>query len=262
MRTTVAAAGWAFPLVVKPDVGQRGVGVRLVHGWDEVSAYLADARHAVIVQPFHPGPHEAGVFYYRKPGAARGRIFSMTDKHFPVLIGDGASTIEALIWRHPRYRLQARIFLLRHREARERVLAAGERFALAIAGNHAQGTLFRDGAHLITPALERRVDEIARQYPGFCVGRFDIRYGDVASFKAGRELAIVELNGATAESTNIYDPANSVWKAYRTLFAQWRLVFEIGAANRRRGAAVTPFRRLVQLAREHLAAPAVFPVSD
>ena len=90
-----------------------------------------------------------------------------------------------------------------------RVLASGERFPLAMAGNHAQGTLFRNGAHLITPALEKRIDEIARAYPGFYIGRFDIRYTDVEAFKAGRDLAIVELNGATGESTNIYDPDGS-----------------------------------------------------
>jgi hypothetical protein len=61
-------------------------------------------------------------------------------------------------------------------------LAPGERFQPAIAGNHAQGTLFRDGGHLSTPALERRVDEIARSYPWLYVGRVDVRYTDVTAF--------------------------------------------------------------------------------
>jgi hypothetical protein len=45
---------------------------------------------------------------------------------------------------------------------RHRVPAVGEPVRLAIAGNHAQGTLFLDGSDLITAALERRVDDIAR----------------------------------------------------------------------------------------------------
>jgi hypothetical protein len=186
------------------------------------------------------------------PGSPRGRIFSITDKQFPVVVGDGGSTIERLIWRHPRYRLQGDTFAARHREALTRVLDAGERFPLAIAGNHCQGTTFRDGAHLITPALECRVDDIARAYPGFFVGRFDVRYADVEAFMEGRDLAIVELNGVTAESTNIYDPAGSLWTAYRVLFRQWSIIFAIGAANRRAGAPVSSLRRVAGLVRAHL----------
>src|SRR5262249_13176445 len=150
---------------------------------------------AVIVQTYHPGPFEAGIFYYRLSGEETGHIFSITDKVFPVLAGDGRSTLEELIWRHPRYRMQARTFLARHEAERGRVLAAGERFVLALAGNHCQGTTFRDGTHLMTPELERTVDAIARHFPGFYIGRFDVRYSDPAAFKAGRDLAIVELNG-------------------------------------------------------------------
>jgi hypothetical protein len=167
-----------------------------------------------------------------------------------------------LIWRHPRYRMQAGTFLERHGDMRRRVLPAGESFPLAIAGNHAQGTLFRNGRHLITQALEARIDEIARAYPGFFIGRFDIRYRDPEAFKAGLDLAIVELNGATAESTEIYDPDTSLVDAYRQLFRQWLLVFEIGAANRAAGISVTPLPRLVRLVGRHVTAPVAHAVSD
>jgi hypothetical protein len=36
----------------------------------------------------------------------------------------------------------------------------------------------------------------------------------------------------TSEATNIYDPQNSLIDAYRILFRQWRIAFEIGAQNR------------------------------
>lgn len=254
--------GWAFPIVLKPDVGQRGAGVKLVKTIEEAAAYLGLQGGPVLAQPYHPGPFEAGVFYYRTPGSARGRILSITDKHFPVIVGDGTSTVEELVWRHPRYRMQAATFLQRHRRELSRVLLQGERLQLAIAGNHAQGTLFRDGRRLLTPALERRIDDIARACPGFFVGRFDIRYGDEEAFKAGEDIAIVELNGATAESTNIYDPESSLLAAYRQLFRQWSIVFEIGAANRAAGAPVSSRRRLLDLAWVHMATPVAFAISD
>ena len=254
--------GWSFPVVLKPDVGQRGVGVKLAQRVEDLQAYCESETGPILIQPFHPGPFEAGIFYYRLPGDARGRIFSITDKHFPVLIGDGRSTVEALIWAHPRYRLQASTFLTRHARLLNRVLAAGERLQLAIAGNHAQGTLFRDGTHLWTPSLERRIDEIAQSYPGFFIGRFDVRYAAVEGLRAGEGLAIVELNGATAESTDIYDPNRSLVSAYRQLFKQWALVFTIGAANRAAGAPVTPIRRLADLLRAHMTSKPAFALSD
>lgn len=73
----------------------------------------------------------------------------------------------------------------------------------------------------------------ARRFGGFFVGRFDVRYSDEAEFRAGRGFAIVELNGVASESTNLYDPAWPLWRAYRTLFRQWALLFRIRDANRR-----------------------------
>jgi hypothetical protein len=262
LQRECSARGWSLPFILKPDVGQRGAGVRLMATWHAAADYLETLSAAVIAQPYHPGPFEAGIFYYRLPEWTRGRIFSITDKQFPVLTGDGVSTIETLIWSHPRFRLQAETFVARHRSALSRVLGDGAAFALAIAGNHCQGTTFRDGGHLLTPALEQRVDEIAQAYPGFFVGRFDVRYSDIEAFKAGRDLAIVELNGVTSESTDIYDPDGSLFEAYRRIFRQWRIIFAIGAENRARGATVSSLRRLIAIAHAHLFTPLPCPLSD
>jgi membrane protein DedA with SNARE-associated domain len=261
-RAAMQLHGWSWPVVIKPDVGQRGIGVRLIREIRQLDDYLARSDGDLLLQPYHEGPYEAGIFYYRFPGQPRGRIFSITDKQFPVVVGDGQSTLAELIDAHPRYRLQSGIFLRRHHDALGRVFRARELFQLAFAGNHAQGTLFRDGGHLLTPALERRIDDIAQRIPGFFIGRFDVRYSSVERFKSGEDLAIVELNGATAESTNIYDPDGSLLDAYRTLFRQWSLVFAIGAANRRRGAAATPASRLIRLVVSHLTGTTALPVSD
>ena len=262
LRAECNARGWTLPLILKPDVGQRGAAVRLIATWDAAAGYLAAVGAAVIAQPYHPGPFEAGVFYYRLPESPRGQIFSITDKHFPVMIGDGVSTLETLIWSHPRYRLQAATFVARHGALLNHVLAGGERFPLAVAGNHCQGTMFRNGHHLIASGLEQRIDEIARGYPGFFVGRFDVRYSDVEAFRAGRDVAIVELNGVTSESTDIYDPGTSLFHAYRQLFRQWSIIFAIGSANRAQGAAVSSVSRLLALARAHLTTPVPCAISD
>ncbi|MBL8880655.1 MAG: hypothetical protein JNG88_16200, partial [Phycisphaerales bacterium] len=191
-----------------------------------------------------------------------GAIYSVTDKRFSFIEGDGAHTLEELIWLHPRYRMQAATFLARHSARRDHVFARGERFALAVAGNHCQGTEFRDGSHLITPALRERIDNIARRYDGFFFGRFDIRYHDAELLRAGQGFAIIELNGVTSESTNIYDPAWSLLRAYRVLFGQWRILFEIGARNRAAGHRVSSLREIIRDARAYYRNRRVSMIAD
>lgn len=253
---------WPYPIVLKPDVGQRGVGVRKIAGPEEARAYLDSYPGRAIAQPWHPGPFEAGLFYARHPGEPRGRVLSITNKIFPVVTGDGRRTIEELVLAHPRLRLQAPVFLARHATERRRRLADGEAFPLGEVGNHAQGTLFLDGRELWTPALEVRIDQIAQAIPGFFIGRFDVRFADVERFKAGDDLAIIELNGVAAEPTDIYDPSRSIASAYAALFDQWRRVFAIGSANLRGGHQGASAMRLAWLAVRHLADRRRFPVSS
>jgi hypothetical protein len=69
----------------------------------------------------------------------------------------------------------------------------------------------------------------------------------VEDFKKGRNFKIVELNGVTSEATHIYDPRNSLVEAYRVLFQQWRIAFEIGAQNRLHGVRPTSMSKLMCL---------------
>jgi hypothetical protein len=259
---TFADACGGYPLILKPDVGQRGAGVRKVRESAEARAYLEVAHFDLVVQPWHPGPHEAGIFYWRHPNEARGRIFSITDKVFPAIEGDGTRTLRTLIEEHPRFNRQAGVFFERHRASLARVLGAGERLALGEIGNHCQGTLFRDGEALRSADLDARIDEISREVPGFFVGRFDVRYSNVERFMAGDDLSIIELNGVTAEPTDVYDPRRTLLSSYRALFEQWRLVFEIGAANLARGHRGASASRLLRLGWAHLRDPRVFPASS
>jgi membrane protein DedA with SNARE-associated domain len=251
-----------FPVILKPDAGQRGAGVRKARARADVEKYLAENPGAVLVQPFHPGPFEAGVFYYRLPGEERGRVLSVTDKLFPEVTGDGRSTLAELVRAHPRYRMQEDVFLARHAAVANEVIPAGERFVLATAGNHCQGTLFRDGGHLLTPELERALDAAVRPFAGFFFGRLDVRYSDPSEFRKGLGFVVIEVNGATSESTNLYDPSWPVWRAYAVLFRQWALAFRIGAANRARGHRPLGVLALLKLVRAYYRDRRVSALSD
>ncbi len=251
-----------YPFMLKPDVGQRGVGVKLIRSAEQAMALLQATSAPLVAQRYAPGPHEAGVFYYRFPDESRGHIFAITEKIFPCITGDGRRTITELIHADARARLIANTYLRRFRERKDDVLAPGEELKLVEAGNHAQGCIFRDGARLATPELEARIDEISQKLSGFFVGRYDVRYASEDDLKAGRNFQVVELNGAASEATNIYDARNSLCQAYRTLFHQWRIVFAIAAANRQRGHQPTPALALWQAWRGFSRMAATYPSAD
>lgn len=247
----LARDDWKFPVIVKPDAGQRGAGVRLARDYHALHEALREHDDPVLLQEYHAGPYEAGIFYVRRPGESQGTIFSITDKHPPVIEGDGASTIEELIWNDPRLRMQAKVFLQRWAKRRDDILHTRERLILAVAGNHCQGTKFADGAHLITPELTDAIHRAVAPLGAFHFGRLDVRYADADELRAGRGFKIIEVNGATSESTNVYDPSWSLLRAYRVLARQWRILFEIGAENRRRGVTPTPVGELLREVRRY-----------
>ena len=88
----MADHGLSCPVVLKPDVGQRGKGVTIAHSSDEIAEFSASVQEDFLVQEFVGGT-EFGVFYYRLPEEERGRILSMTRKKFPVVTGDGQSSL-------------------------------------------------------------------------------------------------------------------------------------------------------------------------
>jgi pimeloyl-ACP methyl ester carboxylesterase/membrane protein DedA with SNARE-associated domain len=242
----------SWPLVLKPDIGERGDGVSIARSVVEVQRYLERARGDLLAQEYVEGA-EYGLFYYRMPGEPRGRIFSITEKRLPRVTGDGAATLETLILRDDAALGMARFFLAQHAERLWEVPAAGSVIPLAELGTHCRGSAFYDGQALRTPELEAALDRISRSYEGFWFGRYDVRAESGDALRAGR-FRILELNGATSEATSIYDPAHRLGEAYATLREQWRIVFAIGAKNRDAGARPASLRELATLWRRHSAA--------
>ncbi len=242
--------GLQLPVVVKPDAGQRGSGVSIVRSFAQLQEYLTRAPYPVILQEYIAG-EEYGVFYYRYPCDRCGRIFSVTEKRMPVLLGDGKHTLEELILADDRAVCMSDFYLRKNAERIHEVPALGEEVQLVEIGTHCRGAIFLDGGDASTPELEAVIDKIAQTFEGFFFGRFDIRVPSRQDLVTGRNIKIVELNGVTSEATHIYDPKMSLVDAYRALFRQWRIAFEIGHRNRARGFRTTPVRELLHAVCEY-----------
>lgn len=219
-----------YPFVAKPDVGQRGFGVRVIKNEEALMAYLAISEGDVIVQAKSQYQCEAGVFYVKPPKSADGFIFSITDKSFPFVVGDGTSRLGDLILQDKRAQIVASVYFERHQDKLETVIPNGEEYFLAECGNHCQGAIFKNGKQLATPQLLAAIEEITSRIPDFYFGRIDIRYQDEDSLKKGINFEIIEVNGAGSEATHIWDANTKLVDAYSVLFQQWSHLFSIGYA--------------------------------
>ena len=232
-----------YPLVLKPDIGQRGEHVYILQDEVQLKEHLISLqpeeedtpRRPLLLQEYVPGP-EFGVFYARHPEEATGRITSLTRKVLPALIGDGKRSVERLILDDSRAVCMAKTYMANLAERLFEVPALGEEVPLAELGNHRLGAIFEDGQSLITPALVARLDVIAQRYDGFFFGRFDLRATDDAALRDGRGFKILELNGLTSEASHVYDSHFSILESWRVFCRHWDEAFAIADANIARGA--------------------------
>ena len=112
-----------------------------------------------------------------------------------------------------------------------------------------------------TPGYYNNEGQIREEtaFDGFYFGRYDVRVPSEEDLRRGRAFKVIELNGATSEATHIYDPRYGVLAAWRTLFRQWRLLFEIAAANHARGAPTVRWTELLRLMTHYRAAARSHP---
>lgn len=231
------ARGLSFPVVAKPDRGHQGYGVQPVRSKQELIEYMNNfpEGETLLLQRLVPLQGEAGVFYVRRPGERFGQIFSLNLSEPVEVVGDGKTSLRGLILRNPSLSRRRDIHFSEQRERLDWIASDGERVTLAFARSHRLGARLVDGRHCVTPSLLARFDTIADGIAGFHFGRFEVRFQHIDDFKRGDAFQIVEINGAGAEANHIWDSKTSMWQAYKTLFAQYRLAFQIGDMNRRRG---------------------------
>jgi membrane protein DedA with SNARE-associated domain len=236
--------GLGFPIVAKPDIGWNGYGVNLVEDRNHLHKYIISFpsnENIILQRPVHHDG-EAGVFYVRIPGEESGKLYSLTLRYFPYVIGDGKSTLTELIQNDPRTKMRADFYLggkSNHlgfgKEDLEHVPQQGELIRLTFIGSLRVGGLYRDAGHLITPELTKRFDDIARSMPEFYYGRFDVRFESTELLQEGKGFSIIEINGAGAEAIQAWDPDIPLFKLYNEFFKAQSLLFKVGALNRKRG---------------------------
>jgi hypothetical protein len=252
LKSLMDAAGLAFPLVAKPDIGERGKGVELIQDLPKLSAYLARQEGNTILQEYISWPVEVGVLYYKYPDGSGEEVTSVVIRDFLKVKGDGRSTLRDLMRQHIRARLNRKYLHDKYRERLDEILPAGEEILLEPIGNHNRGTCFLNGNRLINDRLLDVFSRIAGEIPGFDYGRFDLKLQRLEGIYTGHEIRILELNGVNSEPAHIYDPGYRLFQAYKDIARHMKIIYRISRMNHTEGIPYAPMRKFTLDLKNHL----------
>lgn len=239
-----------FPLIGKPNIGGRGRGVKVLRDERDVRNYVQQAYLDFHIQEFVPWKNEAGIFYCRYPDQPKGMITGIVRKEFLSVTGDGKHTIRQLLQQNKRSLMYLESMDRIHGAAIDVVLPAGEKKILSPYGNHARGSKFLDDSHLADAELTNRIDEICQLIPSFYFGRLDIRFDTWDALKEGKNFSIIEVNGAGAEPTHMYDPRHSLFFAWKEIIRHWFILYRISRMNHKKGHRYLSWREGIAMFRE------------
>jgi len=240
----------SFPIILKPDEGERGWKVEKITNEEGIDDYLRDASDKLILQEYISYPEEYGVMYFRFPNERSGAISSVMKREFLSVTGDGKSSLLELMMQHERCQYYLPRMKRKFEDELNVILRAGERKILEEIGNHNRGTTFLDARELINDQLVKTFDEASSTLYEWYFGRFDVRTPSYNEMIKGN-FKVVEVNGVNSEPTHIYDPNMSLFKAYRDLFSHWNTIYKISKANRKRGFKPDKTGDVLQIIRAH-----------
>ncbi|WP_196885081.1 D-alanine--D-alanine ligase [Aureivirga sp. CE67] len=230
--TEIENARIEFPLIAKPDIGFRGLLVKKIDSPEILETYLQQYKIPIIIQEFVSYSNECGLFYYRIPGEEKGDISSITIKKYLTVSGNGKHTLEELIIQDERAQFYLDLMREIHGEGLKEVPENNESVLLNVIGNHAKGTQFFNGNHLIDEKLVESFDALNQQIEGWYYGRLDIKYDKFEDLRKGKNFKILEINGIIAEPTHIYDATNQTYlNSIRTIKDHWKMIHKIATTN-------------------------------
>lgn len=239
------SAGLSFPVIAKPEVGERGWLISKIHSREELLTYLNNHPIDIILQTYVDFPLELSIMVYQTPDLKKSAVTSICEKHFLQITGDGLSSIGQLIIEQDRAVLQYEKLRVKFGLSWDDILANGETMILENVGNHCRGTMFLDRNGEIDEAIERQMIPLLRSIPEVYYGRFDMRVGSWESFRAGKDIRILEFNGTSSDPAHIYQPGYSLWKAYRDITFHWKVMREISKQNKRLGHHPVTFKKII-----------------
>ncbi len=215
----------SYPVIVKPDYGLRGFGLKLLKSKEEVIQFTENVDQRYILQEYIDYKNEIGVFLIRKKGELI--ISGIVEKEFISIVGDGVRTLHELILSNPRYAMQYEYLINQRADHLNLVLDKDELLSFDRIGNHSKGSVFKNGNYLISDQLTTVMSDAVSTIDHFNYGRLDIKFESQSALSKGEGFKVLELNGAFSEPAHIYDPSNSLFNSWKVLLFHFKSLFEI-----------------------------------
>ena len=224
-----------FPMVAKPDRGMQGVLFRVLKDEQTLKQYHEAIGDAYILQAFVQLPMEFSVFHIRYPGKTKGIITGMVAKNYLHVTGDGKKTLKELVSVHPIAKYQIEEMKSKHAENWDSVPASNKDYVLNYAGNHRVGARFINLNKEVDQKLCDVFDKISNEAGEFYFGRYDLKCTSLEDLKNGKNISILEYNGAGAVPIHIFDCGLSYWGGLKETVKHWKHLYTIGKINYKRG---------------------------
>lgn len=193
-----------YPIICKPNTGERSNGVQYIINDQELKTYIGKKSADFLLQEFLDYKHEYGLAVERKD-RKNFRITSLAQKNTPVITGNGTSTIQELVQKLPLTSPEKNKILANTAATEKKSIPKkGQTISIVRTASISLGTKIIDCRKYITPEMEKSISLVLQKYKGFHVGRFDIKANSISDIAKGK-FKIIELNGINGIPMHIYD---------------------------------------------------------
>jgi len=238
-------SGLQFPIIAKPEIGERGWLISRINNLDELKNYVREHPIDTILQTYVNLPLEVSIMVYVMPDGSRAEVTSICEKYFLQIKGDGFSTIGQLIFKQDRAVLHLEKLINRFGDRWNEILNNEKVLILEPVGNHCKGTMFLNRNDQNDENIKRIMVMLLRTMPEVYYGRFDLRVGSWEQLRLGENIRVLEFNGTSSDPAHIYQPGYSLFKAYREMAYHWKIMRKIAQQNRQSGHPRVRFKKII-----------------
>lgn len=221
----------SFPCVIKPEIGDGGIGVYVARSANHLRAWLEANVDDAIAQEFIGG-NEYEVVWVRRPGYKEGRMLSVIQKNFVCVKGDGERKLEDLIWADDHGVCNGKLFSKQNFRKADMILKPGEYYPLAITGSRIRGARFIERPELCAGTLSKTIDALADACGEVHYVCLDIRAASDEALSNGEAVRITSVKGAGAIASILYDGYVRMGNAYNRIYNQLNFCFSVGSVLR------------------------------
>lgn len=229
IESKIDEAGMSYPLVAKPDFGERGREVEFIENKMALVAYFTTKKQGrYLVQEYLGGGLEFGVFYTKNPLTNKANISSLTLKIPLQVIGDGYSDVKSLTLSHPRasrYLHEINYPSMHEVPAKNRIVKLSQK------GNHCKGAVFLDCTGHVDDEMVVAFEQVCAPYEDFFYGRLDVKVPYWENLWQDQKVKIIEVNGCNSEPIHIYSPGNSYFNALKVVWEHFAVMAGIAKFN-------------------------------